>query len=163
VALIARLVKTGDAVWRAVHRPYEDQLTGYSRRCRQFGSDPGRGEAAAVRPPTGGRCRTGSESHRSAAGLPKLWRGLPCEGLPGPYGCDVFPPSQGAASAISLCRMRRERSRPLLAAHCRPTPGLDRLQTHLSALKTSRVAADVLRQMLLVDVGKDPKLCGVTP
>jgi len=38
-------------------------------------------------------------------------------------------------------------------AHCRSTPELDRLQAHLCALMTYRTAADVLGQMLPVDVG----------
>src|SRR5271165_2227362 len=39
----------------------------------------------------------------------------------------------------------------------RPTPELDQLQAHLSALMTYRVAADVLRQMFPVDAGNDPE------
>lgn len=40
-------------------------------------------------------------------------------------------------------------------SHCRSTPELDRLQAHLSALMTYRVAADALEQMFPIDVGKD--------
>src|SRR5215210_6192481 len=40
-------------------------------------------------------------------------------------------------------------------SHCRSTPELDRLQAHLSALMTYRVAADFLRHMFPVDAGKD--------
>src|SRR3954470_21472289 len=40
-------------------------------------------------------------------------------------------------------------------SHCRSTPELDRLQAHLSALMTYRMAADVLEQMFPIDAGKD--------
>jgi hypothetical protein len=40
-------------------------------------------------------------------------------------------------------------------SHCRSTPELDRLQAHLSALMTYRVAADVLEQMFPIDAGGD--------
>jgi len=40
-------------------------------------------------------------------------------------------------------------------SHCRSTPELDRLQAHLSALMTYRVAADVLEQMFPIDAGRD--------
>jgi len=40
-------------------------------------------------------------------------------------------------------------------SQCRSTPELDRLQAHLSALMTYRVAADTLEQMFPVDAGKD--------
>jgi hypothetical protein len=39
-------------------------------------------------------------------------------------------------------------------SHCRSTPELDRLQAHLSALMTYRVAADALEQMFPIDAGK---------
>ena len=42
-------------------------------------------------------------------------------------------------------------------AQCRSTPELDRLQAHLCALMTYRMAADVLEQMLPVDAGRDPE------
>ena len=51
----------------------------------------------------------------STAGLPKLWRRLPCEGLLGPHGCDAFRPGHAAASPLSLCRVWRQRSRAWLA------------------------------------------------
>ncbi len=37
--------------------------------------------------------------------------------------------------------------------HCRSTPGLDRLQAHLSAVMSDRTAADVVGQMFSVDAG----------
>ena len=40
-------------------------------------------------------------------------------------------------------------------SHCRSTPEFDRLQAHLSALMTYRVAADLLEQMFPIDAGKD--------
>jgi hypothetical protein len=40
-------------------------------------------------------------------------------------------------------------------SQCRLTPELDRLQAHLSALMTDRMAADVLEQMFPIDAGKD--------
>jgi hypothetical protein len=40
-------------------------------------------------------------------------------------------------------------------SHCRSTPELDRLQAHLSALMTYRVAAEVLEQMFPIDAGGD--------
>jgi len=40
-------------------------------------------------------------------------------------------------------------------SHCRPTPELDQLQAHLSALMTYRVAADVLVQMFPMSAGND--------
>ena len=40
-------------------------------------------------------------------------------------------------------------------SHCRSTPELDRIQAHLSALMTYRVAADVLVQMFPMDAGND--------
>lgn len=42
-------------------------------------------------------------------------------------------------------------------AHCRSTPELVRLQAHLSALMTYRVAASVLEHLLPVDCGKGPE------
>src|SRR4051812_32444738 len=42
-------------------------------------------------------------------------------------------------------------------SHCRSTPELDQLQTHLSALMPYRVAADVMAQMFPVDAGNDPE------
>jgi hypothetical protein len=42
-------------------------------------------------------------------------------------------------------------------SHCRSTPELDRLQAHLSALMTYRVAADFLRHMFPIDAGNDPE------
>jgi hypothetical protein len=42
-------------------------------------------------------------------------------------------------------------------SHCRSTPDLDRLQAHLSALMTYRVAADLLEQMFPIDAGTDPE------
>jgi hypothetical protein len=42
--------------------------------------------------------------------------------------------------------------------HRRSTPEWDRLQAHLAALMTYRVAADVLWQMLPVDAGKEPEI-----
>ncbi len=39
-------------------------------------------------------------------------------------------------------------------AHCRSTPELDRLQTHLCALLTYRMAADLLEQLFPVDAGQ---------
>jgi len=42
-------------------------------------------------------------------------------------------------------------------AHCRPTPELDRLRAHLSALMTFRTATDVLGQMFPVDAGQHHK------
>jgi len=42
-------------------------------------------------------------------------------------------------------------------AHCRSTPELDRLQAHLSALMTYRVAASVLAQLLPVAAGTSPE------
>jgi hypothetical protein len=39
-------------------------------------------------------------------------------------------------------------------SHCRSTPALDQLQARLSALKTYRVAADVLLHLLPIDAGK---------
>jgi hypothetical protein len=47
-------------------------------------------------------------------------------------------------------------------SHCRPTPELDQLQAHLSALMPYRVAADLLEQIFPVDAGKDPRHCAVT-
>lgn len=41
-------------------------------------------------------------------------------------------------------------------AHGRSTPELDRIQAHLSALMTYRMAADLLVQIFPIDVGKDP-------
>ena len=47
--------------------------------------------------------------------------------------------------------------------HCRSTPGLDRLQAHLSALMTYRTAVDVLNQMFPVDAGQRTlRPCAVT-
>jgi len=40
-------------------------------------------------------------------------------------------------------------------SHCRSMPELDRLQAHLSALMTYRVAADVMRQMFPIDARND--------
>ena len=40
-------------------------------------------------------------------------------------------------------------------SHCRSTPELDRIQAHLAALMTYRVAADVLAQMFPVSAGND--------
>jgi hypothetical protein len=45
--------------------------------------------------------------------------------------------------------------RALTGRHCRSTPELDRLQAHLSALMTYRVAAEVLEQMFPIDAGGD--------
>jgi hypothetical protein len=42
-------------------------------------------------------------------------------------------------------------------SHCRSTPELDRLRTHLSALMPFRVAADVLTYLLPADVGMSPE------
>jgi hypothetical protein len=42
-------------------------------------------------------------------------------------------------------------------SHCRSTPELDRLQAHLCALMTYRVAAAVLEQMFPVGAGNDPE------
>jgi hypothetical protein len=42
-------------------------------------------------------------------------------------------------------------------SHCRSTPELDRLQAHLCALMTYRVAADLLKQMFPIDAGKHPE------
>jgi transposase len=42
-------------------------------------------------------------------------------------------------------------------AHCRPTPELDQLQAHLSALMTYRTAAALLVQMFPIDASKDPE------
>jgi len=39
-------------------------------------------------------------------------------------------------------------------SHCRSTPELGRLQAHLCAVTTYRTAADLLKQMFLVDAGK---------
>jgi len=38
-----------------------------------------------------------------------LWWRLPREGLPGPCGCDAVRPGHGAASPLSLCRVRWDR------------------------------------------------------
>ena len=42
-------------------------------------------------------------------------------------------------------------------SHCRSTPELDRLQAHLSALMTYRMAANLMEQMFPVDAGKHPE------
>jgi hypothetical protein len=42
-------------------------------------------------------------------------------------------------------------------SHCRSTPELDRLQAHLCALMTYRMAADLLKQMFPVDAAKHPE------
>jgi hypothetical protein len=42
-------------------------------------------------------------------------------------------------------------------SHCRSTPELEQLQARLSALMTSRVAAEVLRHLLPIDAGKSPE------
>src|ERR1700675_1495171 len=44
-----------------------------------------------------------------AAGLPTLWRRLPCEGLPRSRRSDAFRPGHGATTPISLCRVWRHR------------------------------------------------------
>jgi hypothetical protein len=41
--------------------------------------------------------------------------------------------------------------------HCRSTPELERLQAHLCALMTYRMAADLLGQMFPVDAGEHPE------
>jgi hypothetical protein len=55
---------------------------------------------------------------------------------------------------VACCKIERCIRWP---AHCRSTPELDQLQTHLSALMTYRTAADLLVQMFPVDAGKDPE------
>jgi hypothetical protein len=42
-------------------------------------------------------------------------------------------------------------------SHCRSTPELDRLQAHLSALMTYRMAADLLEQVFPVDAARHPE------
>src|SRR5277367_4839001 len=42
-------------------------------------------------------------------------------------------------------------------SRCRPTPELDQLQAHLSALMTYRVAAGVLQHLLPLDAGRSPE------
>jgi hypothetical protein len=42
-------------------------------------------------------------------------------------------------------------------SHCRSTPELDRLQAHLSALMTYRMAADLLARVFPVDAAKHPE------
>jgi hypothetical protein len=84
VAWIVRLVKTGDDCEEqcidltTINRP--DNLGDVANS----GLTLAEGKHLLSGPPTGDRCRTGQEPHRSAAGLPKLWKGLPREGQPGP-------------------------------------------------------------------------------
>src|SRR5215213_6079203 len=42
-------------------------------------------------------------------------------------------------------------------SHCRSTPELDRLRARLSALMPYRVAADVMRHLLVIDAGTSPE------
>ena len=109
VAWIVRLVKTGaegeghctDVM--EIIRP--DDLGDIA----DLGLNSDRSEAVAGRRATGDRRRASQGARGSPAELPVLWRRLPCEGLPGTWRSDAVRPGHGAASAISLCRVWRDR------------------------------------------------------
>ena len=92
-----------------------------------------------------------------AAGLPKLWRGLPSEGIPKPCGRDVFWPVTVRLPRFRCGECGGNEACHGWPSHCRSTPELAQLQARPSALMTYRVAADVLEQMHPVGAGNDPE------
>jgi hypothetical protein len=87
---------------------------------------------------------------------------LPRRGLSEPFGRHAVWPTLFGQVTRQLPRFRCAACGKIDTGiggppHCRSTPELDRLQAHLCALMTYRPAADLLRQMFLVDAARHPE------
>ena len=120
--------------------------------------DAGRGSSRrAETHSTIGRFRTSREPWSAAAVLLGLQRNLPPEGLRGHHIATLF-----GAVTMPLPRFRctdcyRIETSVGWPSRCRSTPELDKLQAHLSALMTYRVASGVLQHLLPIDAGRSPE------